>query len=152
MNKKRRFFIFFSSAGLMSLLIYFTLAVRTDDPLKKWGQWFPGNKVKAMILDRETASGTVPRKIYYSKIAERKMECLNISALEVLHNLRDADVEFSHKKTKPREKPKKYYLTESINKQKYYVLVEVSRQYSTVADFGKVENSKCKSIKVETVQ
>jgi hypothetical protein len=130
----------------MSFFIYFTLAVRTDDPLKKWGQWFPGNKVKAMILDRETASGTVPRKIYYSEVAEKKMKCLNISTLEVQYNLRSADVEFSHDKTKPREKPKKYYLTESINKEKYYILVEVSRQYSTIADFGKVEKSDCNNI------
>jgi hypothetical protein len=136
MNRKRRFFIFFASATLMSFFIYFSLAVRQDDPLKKWGQWMPSNKVKAMILDRETASGTVPRVIDFTEGAKTKMNSLNISELEVQHGLRDADVKFSHEKTKPRENPKKYYLTEEINKTPYFVVVEVSRQYSTVIEFG----------------
>jgi len=139
MNRKRRFFIFFASATLMSFFIYFSLAVRQDDPLKKWGQWMPSNKVKAMILDRETASGTVPRIIDFSEEAKYKMNVLNISELEVQHGLRDADVKFSHEKTKPRENPKKYYLTEKINKNSYFVVVEVSRQYSTVIEFGALE-------------
>lgn len=125
------------------MFIYFTLAVRPDNPLKKWGQWFPGNKVKAMILDRETAAGSVPRRIYYSDQAKAKMDCLNISELEVQHNLRDAAVKFSHEKTKPREDPKKYYLTETINKVSYFVVVEVSKQYSTVAEFGILESTNC---------
>jgi hypothetical protein len=139
MNRKRRFFIFFASAGLMCIFIYFTLAVRPDDPLGKWGEWFPSNKVKAMILDRETATGVVPRRIYYSEEAKEIMSELNISELEVNHNLRDADVKFSHKKTLPRANPKVYYLVETINKVPYYVVVEVSKQYSTVAEFGKAE-------------
>ena len=120
----------------MCFFIYFTLSMRPDNPLKKWGQWFPSNKVKAMILDRETATGVVPRKIYYSDSAKANMIALNISELEVRHNLRDAEVVFSHDKTKPREKPKKYYLIETINKKPFFVVVEVSRQYSTVAEFG----------------
>ncbi|MFT6715480.1 MAG: hypothetical protein ACJA0Q_000107 [Saprospiraceae bacterium] len=141
MNRKRRFFIFFASAGLMCFFIYFTLAVRQDDPLKKWGQWMPGNKVKAMILDRETASGTLPKRIYYNDQVKEKMERLNISALEIQHNLRDANVEFSHEKTKPRETPKRYYLIETINKTPYFVVVEVSKQHSTVIEFGKLEGN-----------
>jgi hypothetical protein len=144
MNKKRRFFIFFASAGIMCFFIYFTLAVRPDNPLKKWGQWLPNNKVITMILDRETAAGSVPRRIYYSDAAKVKMDCHNISELELLHNLRNGDVEFSHEKTKPRENPKKYYVIETINKADYYVVVGVSKQYSTVLEFGKLDDDPCK--------
>ena len=96
MDRKRRFFIFFASAGLMCIFIYFTLAVRPDDPLGKWGQWLPSNKVKAMILDRETATGKVPKKINYSEQAKKVMNELHVSELEVSHNLRAASVKFSH--------------------------------------------------------
>ncbi len=138
MDRKRRFFIFFASAGLMCIFIYFTLAVRPDDPLGKWGQWLPSNKVKAMILDRETATGKVPKKINYSEQAKKVMNELHVSELEVSHNLRAASVKFSHEKTKPRETPKVYYLVEKINKISYFVVVQVYRQYSTISEFGKI--------------
>lgn len=145
MSKRRRFFIFFASAGLMCFFIYFSLSVRPDDPLKKWGQWLPSNKVKAMILDRETATGIVPRQVLYNDQAKKTMECLNVSELEVYHHLRDASVKFSHEKTKVRQKPKTYYLTEEINKKEYFVVVAVTQKYSTVTEFGMLtpENNSC---------
>lgn len=130
----------------MSLFIFFSLSVRPDDPLKKWSQWFPSNKVKAMVLDREVATGeTVPKNIIYSDAASESLKCLSISELEVRHHLRDGDVQFSHEKTKTREKPKKYYIEETINKKQYFVVVEINQTHSFITEFGGVNfSAECK--------
>lgn len=143
MTRKRRFFIFFASAGAMLLFLLFSLSVRQDDPLKKWSQWLPGNKVKAMILDRENATGDVLAKnIIYSDSAKLSLEKFNISELEVRHGLREAEVVFSHELTAARENPKKYYLEFELLKTAYFAQIAVQQQYSEVLLFGKIPSEK----------
>ncbi len=140
MNKRKRFFIFFTAAGIMFFFLYFTLSVREDQPLKKWGMWLPENKVISMIMDRYTADGNIVNKnILFSDPAKIAVKNAGLTELEVKHNLRDADVHFFHDKTQARKKPKTYYLTEEINQQEYSVLIEVTETHSYVTEFGKLE-------------
>ncbi len=140
MTKRRRFFIFFASAGLMSLFLLFSLSVRPDDPLKKWSQWLPSNKVKTMIMDRELATGTVVAKeMRYTEEALAVMECEQLSKLEVRHNLRDAEIFFSHEKTNAQATPKLYYLEETIHDKAYFAVVAATQNYSKVVEFGSLE-------------
>lgn len=140
MTRRRRFFIFFASAGIMSLFLFFSLSVRQDDPIKKWTQWLPANKVKSMILDRHTATGEMLAKnIIYTDVAKNSLKELNITELEVRHGLNEADVIFSHDLTKSRAKPKQYYLSfEYLNKQ-YFAVIAVTEKYSNILQLG-IEN------------
>ena len=51
MTRGRRFFIFLSSAGIMSAFLLFTLSVRKDKPLEKYLNWLPNAKVISINLD-----------------------------------------------------------------------------------------------------
>ena len=146
MTKRRRFFTFFASAGLMSLFLLFSLSVRPDDPLKKWAQWLPSNKVKAMIMDRQLATGTiVAKEMRYSEEALAIIECSNLSKLEVRHNLRDADIFFTHEKTNAQATPKLYYLEETIHGKNYFAVIAATQNYSKVVEFGSLDlESSCK--------
>ena len=123
----------------MFFFLFFTLSVREDQPLKKWSQWLPGNKVKSMILDRYTADGkTVNKNILFSDSTKIALKKLGLTELEVKFNLRDADVKFFHDKTQARKNPKTYYLTEEINQLNYYTVIEVEQSHSYVIEFGKL--------------
>lgn len=140
MSQRKRFFIFFASAVLMFLFLYFSLSVREDQPLKKWGQWLPGNKVKSLILDRYTATGQVIAKnILFSDAAKLNVKKAALTELEVKHALRDADVEFSHPKTQARKKPKTYYLEVEILEKMYGTVIEVDDLQSYVLEFAPIQ-------------
>lgn len=122
----------------MSLFLVFSLSVRQDDPIKKWTQWLPSNKVKSMILDRYDATGgTLAKNIIYTEKAKNSLIELNISELEVRHALQDADVEFSNDLTKARENPKQYYLSFEYLKENYFAVIAVNETYSEVIQLGK---------------
>ena len=121
----------------MFLFLLFSLSVRQDNPIKKWTQWLPGNKVKAMILDRyEATGGTLPKNIIYSEEAKLSLTELQLTELEVRHALNDADVNFSHEWTKAREKPKQYYLSFEYLKKEYFAVIAVNEKYSNVLKLG----------------
>ena len=64
MTRGRRFFIFFSSAGIMSAFLLFTLSVRQDKPLKKYLSWLPNPKVISMLTEiRNAQNKTYPKKL-----------------------------------------------------------------------------------------
>ena len=64
MTKGRRFFIFFSSAGMMTAFLFFTLSVREDKPLEKYSEWFPNDRVISMITEMRNAQNKVyPKRI-----------------------------------------------------------------------------------------
>lgn len=125
----------------MFLFLLFTLSVREDKPLKKWLEWLPENKVKSMILDRQTFAGQVlPKAIIYSNSALIQLNNLGLSEMEVRYSLSDAEVCFSHVKTKARSTPKEYYLISSINRKEYYFLIAVHSQYSMIIELGEFKD------------
>lgn len=140
MTKGRRFFIFFSSAGIMTLFLIFTLSVREDKPLKKYMEWLPNNRVLSMILERTDAQNKVyPKHIEFLDSANQAIQTHNVTELEVIHALKDGDVEFSHDRTKPRINPKEYYILIEINGEEYYTLARVFTGRSEIFQFGKVD-------------
>ena len=142
MSRRRRFFIFFASAGLMSAFIFFSLSVREDRPLDKWLQWLPENKIKAMILDQPLADGKmIPRAFEYTASADSAIAENGITRMEVRHYLRAGDVVLSHEKSLPRNTPKQYYIEEEINHKRFFVVIEVHRNYSLVTEFGILQES-----------
>lgn len=140
MTRKRRFFIYFASFGMMSAFLLFTLSVRPDQPLKRWASWLPENKVIAMILELPSVTEKpLPKEVRFSDDALTSMKTEGITELEVYHNIREADVDFSHEKTKARATPKEYYLTEEINRSSYYIVVKLFPKYSEIIEFGSVK-------------
>ena len=141
MTKGRRFFIFFSSAGIMTFFLFFTLASRSDKPLEKYMQWTPNQKVISNILERTNPKNEVfPKRVDLLESTKQKVEKLNVTELEVLHSLREGDVEFFHKLTLPRQKPKQYYILIEIGDIEYFALIKVHQNYSDIIDFGIVED------------
>ena len=90
MTKGRRFFIFFSSAGIMSAFLFFTLSVRQDKPLKKYLSWVPNPKVISMLTEiRNAQNKTYPKRIEFVDSALTALNALELTKLEVKHALRD---------------------------------------------------------------
>ena len=142
MTRGKRFFIFFSSAGIMTAFLLFTLSVREDKPLETYMAWTPNNKVISMITERITAQNKVyPKRIDFVDSAVTALDELELTKLEVLHALKDGNVEFSHDLSEPRSNPKKYYILLEINDQDYYVVVRVLTGYSEIFMLGKVEET-----------
>ncbi|MBL57293.1 MAG: hypothetical protein CMP61_08900 [Flavobacteriales bacterium] len=137
MTRGRRFFIFFSSAGIMTFFLLFTLSLRKDKPLEKYMSWLPNNKVISMVLEwRNAVNETYPKKIIFLEKAQDELEKLKLTQLEVTHALKDGDVEFMHDLTLPRQTPKQYYILIEINEIEYYTLVHVFPGKSEIIDFG----------------
>jgi hypothetical protein len=127
MTKGRRFFVFFSSAGIMSAFLLFTLSVRSDKPLEKYLSWLPNSKVISMLTEiRNAQNKTYPKRIEFVDSASLALDLLQLTELEVKHALRDGDVEFMHDLTKARNKPKQYFVLLEINDFEYYI---VARSY-----------------------
>lgn len=85
----KRLFLFSIGIILGSLLVYFTL-IRG----RNRAHWLPGNRVKELILKSE---------IIYSPHAKCIMACRNISESDVMHILKEGDVNFkeSHVRDTP---------------------------------------------------
>lgn len=123
----------------MTAFLIFTLSVREDRPLDKYMEWLPNNKVLSMILEVRDAQGNVySKKINYSDTASQQMVDLNITPLELQHALKDGDVEFSHEKSKPRSKPKQYYILVEINNLEYFTVVTLKNNQTLITEFGKI--------------
>lgn len=142
MTKGRRFFIFFSSAGIMTAFLLFTLSVRQDKPLEKYMDWFPNDRVISMITERTNAQNKVfPKRVDFIGSAVTALETFELTKLEVLHALKDGDVEFSHDRTKPRETPRQYYVIIQINDVEYALIAKVQTGYSEISELMKIENN-----------
>ncbi len=140
MTKGRRFFIFFSSAGIMTLFLIFTLSVREDKPLDKYMEWLPNNRVLSMILERTDAQNKVyPKHVEFLDSTVNAIDEFGITQLEVLHALKDGNVEFSHDRTKPRQSPKEYYVLVEINDIEYFVMARVFVGRSEIFEIGKAD-------------
>lgn len=140
MTKGRRFFIFFSSAGIMTLFLIFTLSVREDKPLEKYSEWLPNNRVISMILERKGAQNKVyPKQIEFLDSAIQAADKYGITQLEITHALKEGDVEFSHARSKPRQNPKEYYVLLEINGEEYFTLARIFTGRSELFQFGKVD-------------
>ncbi len=140
MTKGRRFFIFFSSAGIMTLFLIFTLSVREDKPLDKYMEWLPNNRVLSMILERTDAQNKVyPKHVEFLDSTVNAIDEFGITQLEILHALKDGNVEFSHDRTKPRQSPKEYYVLLEINDIEYFVMARVFVGRSEIFEIGKVD-------------
>lgn len=137
MTKGRRFFIFFSSAGIMTFFLLFTLTVREDKPLQKYMSWLPNNKVLSMVLEWKNAVNEFyPKKIIFLEKAKSGLDKYKLTELEVTHALKDGNVEFMHDLTLPRQKPKQYYILIEINDIEYFTLVHVFKRRSEIIDFN----------------
>lgn len=140
MSKRRRFFIFLSSAGIMTFFLFFTLSVREDKPLDKYMEWLPNTRVISMILERKDAQRKVyPKKVDFTTQATQKIAQFDLTKLEVLHSLQEGDVEFFHDSTFARQKPKQYYVLVEINDKDYFTIAQVHQGYSEIVNFGKVD-------------
>jgi hypothetical protein len=141
MSTRRRFFIFGMSALLMSAFIYFTLNSREDKPLDKWMQWFPSNRVVAMITTIELADGkTLPKPLQIDSVLIPEIQCYKITPLEISRALPNAEVYFSHELTQPRQKHKQYVISAEINLETFYFLTEVRTSYTFIKKISKNKN------------
>lgn len=139
MTKGRRFFIFFSSAGMMTAFLFFTLSVREDKPLEKYSEWFPNDRVISMITEMRNAQNKVyPKRIDFIDSAAIALNSLKLTKLEVLHALKDGDVEFRHNLSKPRQRPKQYYILIEINDSEYSLLAKIHPSYSEIVQIKRV--------------
>lgn len=133
MTKGRRFFIFLSSAGIMTFFLFFTLATRSDKPFEKYSEWLPGNRVISMLLEMKNFDGdNSPKQIYWLEGVEEQMDDFKISKLEVVHGLKNGDVEFFHHLTDPRSNPKEYYVLIDIDGVKYAVQASSKVKYTDI--------------------
>ena len=140
MTRGRRFFIFFSSAGIMSAFLLFTLSVRQDKPLKKYLSWLPNPKVISMLTEiRNAQNKTYPKKIQFVDSASTALKNLDVTELEVKHALRDGDVEFNHDLTKARGTPKQYYVLIEINDFEYYIVARSYIGRTEIFQLGKID-------------
>ena len=61
-----------------------------------------------------------------------------MTKLEILHALKDGDVEFRHNLSKPRERPKQYYILIEINDSEYSLLAKIHPSYSEIVQIKRV--------------
>jgi|TARA_B110000261_G_C13054427_1_gene345582 hypothetical protein len=143
MTKSKRFFIFFSSAGVMSFFLFFTLSVREDKPLDKYTDWMPGNRVISMMLSRKGVDGErLAKQIDLLKAVPDSLEANGITRLELLHALKSGDVNLFHQLTSPKSTPKSYYIDIVVDIGKYGVVALISSGYTEIVYFGiPVENT-----------
>lgn len=124
----------------MTLFLIFTLSVREDKPLDKYMEWLPNNRVLSMILERTDAQNKVyPKHVEFLDSTVNAIDEFGITQLEILHALKDGNVEFSHDKTKPRQSPKEYYVLVEINDIEYFVMARVFVGRSEIFEIGKVD-------------
>jgi hypothetical protein len=136
MTRKRRFFIFFMSAGLMSILLFISLLFRNDDPLNNTAvSWLPENRVKGFILAKEN-------KLDFTDSVECLIECHQLSKQIIVDGIADGDVEFSHDLTNVDKSPKTYYISFEAGTKSYYVLVDMMNESSVIKDLSLVEGNK----------
>jgi hypothetical protein len=134
MTRKRRFIIFFTSAGITSIFITFSLMQREDDPLNNNAvSWLPGNRVKSAIMES---------KISLSDSVQCIATCHNTSKIQITKGIHDGDVEFNHDRTNVHKAPKTYYIEIPLNNKEYFVLVDVRTATTVVTDFGLLDEKK----------
>jgi hypothetical protein len=139
MTTGRRFFIFLSSAGIMTAFLLFTLSVRKDKPLEKYLNWLPNPKVISMLTEIKNAQNKVyPKRIEFIDSAINALSTLQLTELEVKHALRDGNVEFSHELSKPRAKPKQYYVLIEINDLEYFLIAKTYIGRTEIFQIGEV--------------
>ena len=124
----------------MTLFLIFTLSVREDKPLDKYMEWLPNNRVLSMILERTDAQNKVyPKHVEFLDSTVNAIDEFGITQLEVLHALKEGNVEFSHDRTKPRQSPKEYYVLVEINDIEYFVMARVFVGRSEIFEIGKAD-------------
>ncbi len=134
MTRKRRFIIFFTTAGITSIFIVFSLMVREDDPLNNNAvSWLPGNRVKSAIMES---------KLSLSDSVQCLAACHNTSKIQITKGIYDGDVEFNHERTNVHKAPKTYYIEIPLNNKNYFVTVDVRPSSTTVTDFGLLDEKK----------
>jgi hypothetical protein len=137
MKKSKRFFIFFSSAGIMSFFLFFTLSVREDKPLDKYTDWMPGNRVLSTMLERKNPNGkSQSKKIDLVEAVPDSLKASGITRLELLHALKKGDVQLFHQLTHPRAKPKTYYVDIEINDRSFGIVALITTGYTEIISFG----------------
>jgi len=137
MKKSKRFFIFFSSAGIMSFFLFFTLSVREDKPLDKYTDWMPGNRVLSLMLERKNPDGkSMAKKIDLLEPVPDSLKSNGITRLELLHALKNGDVQLFHQLSQPRAKPKTYYLDIEINGKSFGIVALINTGYTEIVSFG----------------
>jgi hypothetical protein len=137
MKKSKRFFIFFSSAGIMTFFLLFTLSVREDKPLDKYTDWMPGNRVLSQMLERKNPDGkSMSKKIDLIEAVPDSLTSNGITRLELLHALKKGDVQLFHQLTHPRVKPKSYYIDIEINDRDFGIIAQINTGYTEIVSFG----------------
>lgn len=121
MTRKRRFTIFFLSAGFMSIFILFSLSGRQDGNIPKMIKYlFPSSRAKEALLNTEV------QEIIFSSQALCHLKCLGISSNHLLQSLHEnGDVDLMNDKTDVHKNPKVYYIEVEIDTKTYYVLAHV---------------------------
>lgn len=93
-----------------------------------------------MILERTDAQNKVyPKHVEFLDSTVNAIDEFGITQLEVLHALKDGNVEFSHDRTKPRQSPKEYYVLVEINDIEYFVMARVFVGRSEIFEIGKAD-------------
>lgn len=104
-------------------------------------EWLPNNRALSMITEWKNATNEVfPKRIEFIDSAVTALNKLELTELEVIHALKEGDVEFSHDRTKAREKPKQYYVLIEINDIEYYLIAKVLKGYSEITQLAIVED------------
>ncbi|MCX6180672.1 MAG: hypothetical protein NT150_01915 [Bacteroidetes bacterium] len=118
MTRKRRFTIFFLSAGFMSVFILFSLSGRQDGNIPKMVKnLFPASRAKEALLNTEV------QEIIISTQALCHLKCFGITDNQLRDALQDnGDVDLMNDKTDVHKNPKVYFIEVEIGSKTYYVL------------------------------
>ena len=104
-------------------------------------QWYPSNRVVAMITQIELADGkTIPKPIQIDSVIQPSLQCYKITSLEISRALPNAEVYFSHDLTQPRQKNKQYVVSTEINLETFYFLTEIRTSYTFIKNISKDKN------------
>ena len=64
------------------------------------------------------------------------LESNGVTRLELLHALKNGDVELFHQLTHPRAKPKSYYVDIEINDKPFGIIAVITTGYTEITSFG----------------
>jgi hypothetical protein len=153
MTRRRRFYIFFMSAGLTSLVILVTLYFRKDSNVSdSYDNMMPSSRAKVAILG-ET------QDINFTAKATCLLKCLNMTEDQLVKALeQEGEVDLMNDKTDTHKAVKQYYMETSFGTKTIYVIVNAvfgrlyledgvkmtKRGTSLIGEIGIVdETSKC---------
>ena len=125
MTRRRRFYIFFMSAGLTTLVILATLYLRKDSNVSdSYSNMMPSSRAKIALLGEA-------QEINFNAKTICTLACLKITQEQLKKALeQDGEVDLMNDKTDTHKPVKQYYLETSIGTKTIYVVAN--------AVFGKV--------------